>query len=291
MRVEVIDLRFQGVIKAIASFLVFAPEGPILVEAGPATTIPELVKELAERKVRPEDVKHVLVSHIHLDHAGAAGWWARQGAKIYVHEQGAPHLIDPSKLLASASRIYGDMMDTLWGETLPCPQEAVVPLAGDGTLEVAGLEIETLDTPGHARHHLAFGMGNVLFTGDVGGVRLPDLEYISLPAPPPEFDREAWQQSLDKLRRKPWERFYLTHFGAVDDPRRHLQRFDHLLDEATEFIGKRIHQPREELVKEYYAWNERRGDLTEEIFERYEKANPLFMSVDGILRYWKKRAG
>jgi len=289
VRVEVIDLRFQGVIKAIASFLVFAPEGPVLVEAGPATTVPELVKELAERGVRPEDVKHVLVSHIHLDHAGAAGWWARQGAKIYVHDQGAPHLIDPSKLLASAGRIYGDMMDTLWGETLPCPPEAVVPLAGDGTIQVAGLEVETLDTPGHARHHLAFGMGNVLFTGDVAGVRLPDLEFISLPAPPPEFDREAWQKSLDKLRKKPWERYYLTHFGAVDEPRRHLQRFDHLLDEATEFIGSRVNKPRDEVVKEYYAWNERRGDLPEEIFERYEKANPLFMSVDGILRYWKKR--
>lgn len=290
MRVEVIDLHFQDIIKAIASFVVFAPEGPVLIECGPASTVPELEHGLKRRGVSVDDIKHVLVTHIHLDHAGAAGWWAQKGAKIYVHEQGAPHLVDPSKLLASASRIYGDMMDKLWGETLPVPQDLIVPVAGDGTLSIAGMEVQTLDTPGHARHHLAFGIGDLLFTGDVAGVRLPDQEFISLPAPPPEFDREAWQKSLDKMRKHRWERFYLTHFGLVEDPARHLQRFDHLLDEATEFVGRRVNKPRDEVVNEYYEWNERRGELSREIFERYEKANPLFMSVDGILRYWKKRA-
>ena len=197
--IHTLDLLFQNVPQAIAAYLVIGPEGPLLVETGPGSTLQNLKAQLGRHGLAPQDIGQVLVTHIHLDHAGAAGWWGQQGAQIYVHHVGAPHLIDPSRLLASAARIYGDQMDTLWGPMLPTPAEKVTAVYDGDIIQAGGLEFLALDTPGHARHHHVYRLGNLAFTGDAAGIQLPDSRLIDLPAPPPEFELEVWQQTIDRL--------------------------------------------------------------------------------------------
>lgn len=289
MSIEVLDLHFQGRPQCVAAFLVHAPEGKILVECGPATSRPYLLQELADRGVQPTHIQALLLTHIHLDHAGDAGFWAQQGVTVYVHPVGAPHLLDPSKLLVSAGRIYGDHMDRLWGEIVPCPPENVVAWSPDQPRNICGLEITGWDTPGHARHHLSYQIGKELLAGDVAGVRLPGSEFISVPAPPPEFEEEVWQQTIGKLEALDLERIYLTHFGPVDDVRGHFASLQERVAAVAGFVGERRAQMgREELVQAYTEWQKPHFPDAA-TFDRYEQANPLFMSVDGLLRYWKKR--
>lgn len=290
-----IDLYFQGTPQAIASYLVIGPEGPFLIETGPATTRPVLLAALAEHGYSPADIQHVLVTHIHFDHAGSAGWWAQQGAKVYVHHVGAKHLIDPSKLIASATRIYGERMEKLWGEILPAPAEQVVLVHDGDVLEVAGVEITAVETPGHAWHHHAFKMGDVAFTGDATGLRLPGYQLVDLPAPPPEFDLETWQNSLDRLQKENFSRIYPTHFGEVADVYDHIERLREVMVLASRFIHNLMDTGLDEaaIVPLFETWTRERAQLAglpEEIMQRYELANPLYMSVTGIMRYWRKRA-
>src|SRR6185503_16739075 len=171
-RVITLDLNFQGRPHAIASYLIRPPKGDaaVLIESGPGSTLASLEAGLAREGLSPRDVTHVLLTHIHLDHAGAAGWLARQGAQIYVHPVGAPHMLNPQKLLASAARIYGDRMESLWGEFLPVPENRLkVPKDGE-TIVVGNLEFVPLHSPGHAEHHYAYMFEDMIFCGDVGGV-------------------------------------------------------------------------------------------------------------------------
>jgi glyoxylase-like metal-dependent hydrolase (beta-lactamase superfamily II) len=291
-----LDLNFQDTPNTIAAYLVVGPQGPVLVETGPGSTLETLKARLAEHGYTPADIRHVLVTHIHLDHAGSAGWWARQGAQVYVHHVGAPHLIDPSRLLTSVRRIYGDAMDTLWGETLPAPAERVRALYDGDTLQVAGLTFTALDTPGHARHHHVFRLGTVAFTGDAAGICVPGSTFISLPAPPPEFDLEAWQGTIARLLDQSLTTLYPTHFGPVEDVREHLEALAALIHRAAEFVRLRMQAgvERDALAKEYLAWNRERArsqGLSESSFQQYETINPLSISVDGLIRYWHKRGG
>jgi glyoxylase-like metal-dependent hydrolase (beta-lactamase superfamily II) len=295
MRIETLDLDFGQTPETIASFLVFGPEGPVLIETGPASTLPNLLARLEEHGVAPGDVQHVLVTHIHLDHAGAAGWWAQQGATVYVHPNGARHLIDPSKLLTSAERIYKDRMAELWGQTLPAPAERVVAVEGDSTIEAAGLSFIALDTPGHARHHHVYRLGDVAFTGDAAGVRLGERHWIDLPAPPPEFDLEAWKTTLDRLRRENLDVIYRTHFGPTTDVSAQLDRFESHLDEGAALVRDLMAEglDRDSMIERYNEtmWTLASQDgVDDEVALAYELANPRFISVDGIARYWRKRA-
>lgn len=294
MEIHPLDLRFQGAPQVIASYLVLGPTGPVLVETGPGSTLPTLLSELAHFGVQPADVRDVLVSHIHLDHAGAAGWWARQGARIHVHHFGAPHLIEPGKLLLSATRIYGDRMEPLWGEFLSAPAERVHALHDGDVVEAGGLRFTALDTAGHARHHLAYQLEDVIFTGDVAGVHLPDQRHIHLPTPPPEFDVSAWLASIERLRALKPRRLHLTHFGAVADPEAHWEQVMPLLRAVTEFIGNLVREglEREAIVARftgYEAARQQADGLSEADRWRYATVGPMEMSVDGILRYWQKR--
>ncbi|MBI3924701.1 MAG: MBL fold metallo-hydrolase [Armatimonadetes bacterium] len=292
--IHILDLQFQGLSQAIASYLVRGPGGWALVEAGPASTWQELSAALGRFGLQARDIPDVLVSHIHLDHAGAAGWLAREGARIYVHEKGAPHLIDPSRLIASASRIYGDRMQKLWGTILPVPEEQVVPLCNGQNIEVGGLVFEALDTPGHADHHMAFLLSNVAFTGDVGGVRLPGTGYLSVPAPPPEFRAEKWLESVARLKKLGLKKIYPTHFGVFDDCAYHFEELERLVQDCSDRVRGELEAgvPRDDLVLRYREreWQRaREAGLDEQQFLTYETANPLFMSVDGITRYWHKK--
>ena len=293
MRIETIDLEFQGTPRVIASFLIHGPRGPVLVETGPGSTLSTLLAALEQRGVRPADVRDVLVTHIHLDHAGAAGWWAQQGARVWVHPVGAPHLVDPSRLLASAERIYGDRMDELWGEVLPAPAERVIPVEDGATLEVGGLRIAAIETPGHAWHHHVYQLGDAAITGDATGIMLPGSRWIDLPAPPPEFDLAAWKASLNRLRGLDLRTLYRTHFGATSDVENELTRFEEVLDRGVAWIREMLDggYERERMSEEFgarmRAWATRTGTGASSARD-YELANPREMAVDGIARYLRK---
>jgi glyoxylase-like metal-dependent hydrolase (beta-lactamase superfamily II) len=293
-QIHILDLNFQNMSQAIAAYLIETDGGPVLVETGPGSTHEALLAGLAEHGYQPDAVKHIFVTHIHLDHAGAAGWWAQQGSQIYVHEVGAPHLIDPSRLLSSAQRIYGDMMDRLWGAMVPAPAANVTALADGATVQIGSVTFSALNTPGHAYHHHAIELGDVAFTGDAAGVHLPGTHFTALPAPPPEFNLEAWQQTLDRLLARNFSAIYPTHFGPITAVTDHLTSFRTLMEEAAHFVRRRMAagMERDELVREYLAWNYQRAEaegVTEQLAQRYEAANPNFMSVDGIMRYWRKK--
>ncbi|MGC8855207.1 MAG: MBL fold metallo-hydrolase, partial [Anaerolineae bacterium] len=214
-----IDLNFQGKNQTIAAYLIRHPDGAVLIESGPASTLVGLQAGLAEWGLSTRDVTHVLLTHIHLDHAGAAGHLARQGAEIIVHPVGAPHLINPEKLLASAVRIYGEMMGPLWGETLPVLAEKVRVVQDSEEIAIGPLRFVAINTPGHAEHHYAYQFEDLCFSGDVGGVRLPGYPYLRVPMPPPELHIERWRESLKRLRQLDIQRIAPTHFGIFDNPR------------------------------------------------------------------------
>lgn len=291
MRIHTIDQEFLGTPQVIASYLIEAPKGNLLIETGPASTRAVLEKKIEELGFALDSIRHVLVTHIHLDHSGGAGYWAERGATVYVHPKGARHLISPERLLASAQRIYLERMDELWGTTIACPPDRVA-VFDDEVLHLGGLEVRAYDTPGHAGHHLAFGIEDVLFTGDVAGVSLPGSDYVSVPAPPPEFDREAWFKSLETLSKVKANKLYLTHFGLVEDPESHFSQLKERIKECVEFIETERAQSTENLEQRYSQWDRERATakgLDDETYSAYERANPSFMSAQGIARYLHKR--
>ncbi len=295
MQIETIDLQFKGISQTIASYLIIGPDGPILIESGPGSTTEALVSGLAKHGFVPADIKHLLVTHIHFDHAGAAGWWAKQGAHVYAHHFGAKHLIDPSRLIASATRIYGDAMDTLWGKLLPIPAEQLTSLYDGDTVEAAGLTFEVIETPGHARHHHIYRLGDIAFTGDATAVIIPSANLTDLPAPPPEFDREAWLHTLDRIEAEQFSAIYPTHFGRVDAVQTHLDSIRPLLMDASTFVKSKMDDglTRDEIIAAYRKWNEARAEqagLSPHQIAQYAAANPQDMSVDGIMRYWRKKS-
>ena len=290
-----LDLNFLGTPQAIAVYLVPHREGALLIESGPGSTVAALERGLAAHGYTLDQITDVLLTHIHLDHAGAAGHLARRGARVHVHPIGAPHMIAPERLLTSARRIYGDQMDALWGEFLPVP-EAQVNIPQDGQpLRIGEHTFVPLDTPGHARHHFAYWWPEqgVLFTGDVGGVRLPGVRHMRLPMPPPEFHLEQWRASLQRLREVDARVIVPTHFGPFDDVAWHLDRLEALLDDIEALLSRVMPaQPDEPTMREVLAqwvaeWNRRDG-VDEALHRAYEAANPTWMSAAGVLRYWRK---
>ncbi len=294
-RIEIIDLEYQRSAGLIASFLVFAPDGHLLVESGPGSTLGAMTAGLASHGLEPSDIDYLFLTHIHLDHAGAAGWWAQRGTTVCVHEIGAPHLIDPSKLITSATRIYGDQMDTLWGDILPAPAGSVRAIAGGDVVEACGLELRAIYTPGHAGHHHAWRLDDVGFVGDSMGIRGGSIPWLDLPAPPPEFDLELWKASLEKLRAERFATIYRTHFGPRTDVAEEIDRIESLIERSAAKIRSMLDRglERNEMVARYREWMagvaaEEGGDPQALLGE--EKLNPRHMSVDGIARYWRKRA-
>ncbi len=292
-RVIALDLNFQGRPHAIASYLIKHSEGAVLIESGPGSTLPALQAALAQEGLSPRNITHVLLTHIHLDHAGAAGWWAGQGAKIYVHRVGAPHMIYPEKLLASAARIYGDRMQTLWGDFLPVPEDQLIVAKDGEEIVINDLRFVPIDTPGHAEHHYAYLFEDICFSGDVGGVRIPGYQYLRVPMPPPELNIERWHASIARLRREKFKIIAPTHFGMFDDVAWHLNEVDKGLNSASRWLEEVMptDPSLEQMRQSYTDWIMEEGKqfgLDEEVVRAYELANPLGMSADGLLRYWKK---
>src|SRR5438067_2109624 len=208
------DLHHQGEERVIGVYLLETVDGLALNDCGPSTCIPALKERLAERGLALTDVRHLLLSHIHLDHAGAAGTLVREhpGLQVHVSEIGAPHLVDPSRLEASARRLYGEAFDTLWGELAPVPEENV-HIVGDRVLG-----FDCFASPGHAAHHVVYmGGDGTAYCGDAAGVRIQPHRYVMPPTPPPEVDLDAWHQTLDHLETRQPQALALIHFGVAHD--------------------------------------------------------------------------
>jgi len=288
-----LDLNFQGRKQAIAVYLIKHSSGAILIECGPGTTLPALQAGLKAHGFSASDITHVFLTHIHLDHAGSAGWWAGQGAQIIVHPNGAPHMLNPEKLLASAARIYGDQMETLWGEFLPVPQNQLKIASDAEEIAIGALRIKAINTPGHAEHHYVYLFEDIAFTGDVGGMRLPGLRYLQLPMPPPELHFGKWHETLKRLRKEKFNRIAPTHFGIFDDPEWQLDEVEKELTAAEKWLEAVMPaEPTIEELRQKFAdrMNEqtRAQGLSDNTVKTLGAANPLGMSADGLLRYWKK---
>lgn len=288
-----LNLHFQDVSGTIASYLLPHPSGAVLVECGPGSTFDVLTRGLANHDLTPADVTDVLVTHIHLDHAGAAGHLARHGTTVHVHHVGAPHLADPTKLLNSAERIYGDAMDRLWGTTHPVPGDQIHELHDGDVIEIGPLSFTALDTPGHAYHHMAYLLDGICFTGDVGGVRMQNTGHVMLPLPPPEIHLGLWRESLATLRQANIDRLALTHFGLFDDVDWHLEALERALDRTEQWTASTMEDPPPEALFKTHvsAWQRdlaRADGVDAATWNRYETANPPWMAAAGLKRYWKK---
>jgi glyoxylase-like metal-dependent hydrolase (beta-lactamase superfamily II) len=272
-----LDLLHLGRERVIGIYLLETPEGPALFDCGPATCVPVLKERLRLRGLELHDVRHLLLSHIHLDHAGAAGVLVREHHELQVHVSpvGAPHLIDPGRLEQSARRLYGDEFDALWGELAPVPQENV----RETDDRVLGLDC--FPSPGHASHHVCYVDGDgTLYAGDAAGVRIQPSRFVLPPTPPPEFDLEAWESTLDELEQRDPARLALIHFGVADEPREHLAELRRRLRAWTSLVGDGANEERFEA-----AATEELGDDA----PQYEQAMPLWQSYAGLERYWEKR--
>ncbi|MEM1440841.1 MAG: MBL fold metallo-hydrolase [Verrucomicrobiota bacterium] len=293
MRICSLDLQFQNHSRAIASFLVEGPEGAVLIETGPESCRETLLSELQSYGRKPEQIDAVFVTHIHLDHAGGAGWWAQQGVPVYVHPKGAKHLIDPSRLEESARMVYGERFDELWGAMVPAPENQINLVEDGQVVAVGGLEILPIETPGHCFHHHAYAVEDVLFCGDAAGARIDANEYTSVTSAPPQFHLEHTLASLQKLSDQKARTLYLTHFGEVENPDKHLEAYREAVELNATFVQQRLAEgmDAESLQIVYKAFQMEqafRAQLDEKSWSTYEKVNGCAMCADGIRIYWEK---
>ncbi|GAB4409114.1 MAG: MBL fold metallo-hydrolase [Bacteroidia bacterium] len=292
--IHILDLHFQAD-RTIAAFAVETQDGLVLIECGPHSVYPHLLAGLNRLGYQPADVRHVLLSHIHFDHAGAAWALAREGATIHVHPAGYKHLQNPGRLYASAQRIYGDQMDVLWGAMHGIDEEKLKSVPDEAEISCGEVTFKAWYTPGHASHHIAWQMGGVLFTGDVAGCRI-DGGPVSPPCPPPDIDIELWQASLERIRRIDPEMLYLTHYGKIEAVAEHLAKLEQtLLDWAAWMHPHAVAGTDAAAItpdfQAYAGQQLRLAGLDDVAIARYEAANPAWMSVAGLLRYWAKKLG
>jgi glyoxylase-like metal-dependent hydrolase (beta-lactamase superfamily II) len=293
MSVHVLDTRQLGRPGIIAATAVEANDGLILFDTGPESTFDNVAVEIQKVGFAAKDVRHVFLSHIHFDHAGAAWRFAELGATIYVHPRGAPHLIDPAKLVASATRIYGDEMGRLWGRFAPVPTERVTVLQDNDRVHVAPFDVRAIATPGHASHHHVYQWDDNLFGGDVAGVRLGGGPPVP-PFVPPELDIELWIESIEKIRGLNIARLFLPHFGAIEGSiSAHLDALEKCIRRwATWFRDRmRAGDGEKQLIPAFagfVASELREAGAIDEEARDYECADPSFMAVGAAMRYWQK---
>lgn len=289
--IHILDLDFLEESHVIANYLMESDDGLILIETGPETTFDNLKKAIAAKGFDWKEVNHVLLTHIHFDHAGAAWKFAENGAKIYVHPIGLPHMNNPEKLWNSAKRIYQDDMERLWGEMKPIDKDLLVGVEDGDKLDIGGVKIKAFYTPGHAVHHNAFKVGDVIFTGDVAGVKINNGPVVP-PCPPPDINVEAWKKSIATLKTENPKALYLAHYGKVAHPVEHLNALEEILDDWAQWMKPHYNakESPEKITPEFVKYTQdklREKGVSEEDIEKYEKGNPSYMSVTGLLRYWK----
>ncbi|MDQ6860473.1 MAG: MBL fold metallo-hydrolase [Verrucomicrobiota bacterium] len=291
--IHVLDTRQLDRPGIIAATAVETDDSLVFFDTGAESTFNNIAAELQGIGARPEDVRHVFLSHIHFDHAGAAWRFAELGATIYVHPRGAKHLIDPTKLIDSATRIFGDEMERLWGRIAPVPQEKLKILQDGEVTRVGDVAIRAIETAGHATHHHVYHWEDNLFGGDVAGVRLGSGPVIP-PFVPPELQIEAWLESIDKMRALHATALYLPHFGKVTaDLASHFDALEQRVRRWATWFRDRLRAGDDEaqIIPQFSAYELEellRDGAREEQWPDYEAADPSFMAVPAAARYWRK---
>ncbi len=291
-----IDLEFMGRRHAIATGVVRGGGSLVLVDPGPASCLDALEAGLQGIGARLSDVDFLLLTHIHLDHAGATGTIVRMHPhiRVFVHDRGAPHMADPSKLLASASRLYGDRMDRLWGAVEPVPQDRLIVVQGGERVEAGGRTFDVAYTPGHASHHVSYfdGSSGIAFVGDTAGVCI-DGGYVLPPTPPPDVDIEAWGASVERIGAWAPSTLFLTHFGPIMDVRPHLQTLMEHLHVTAQMVRRTLTlEGADEERSARFAEDlrrEMRQTMTDAQIASYPVAAPFEQLWLGLARYWRKR--
>ena len=294
---QTIDLKHMGRSNYVASRLMVTGEGPILLDTGPGSTLEHLKTGLADAGLGVGDLRAVLLTHIHFDHAGATGLLLEEnpGIEVFVHERGAIHLVDPSKLVASATRVFGDDMDRLWGRFLAVPADRVRPLKGGETVSIGGRQFEVAFTPGHAVHHVSYfeAADKTAYVGDTGGIRLPTIPFAMPVTPPPDFDYEAWIGSLATIEAWQPRRLFCTHFGFSDDPPTHLAQLRAGLREWTESAGRLLRWDAAD--EDRAAAFDREvvaglaGKATPAAIQTHADFSDFKASWYGLARYWRRK--
>ena len=291
--IHVLDTRHLGRPGIIAAVALETNDGIALFDTGPESTFDNIAASMRAAGFAPNDVRHVFLSHIHLDHAGAAWRFAETGATIHVHPRGARHLIDPARLMESATRIFGDEMQRLWGEMRPISGDKVQVTDDNRASRAGQFEVRSLETPGHASHHNVYHWEDKLFGGDVAGVRLDGGPPVP-PFVPPELNVESWLESVEKMRALAATQLYLPHFGLVKgDLTAHFDALEERVRRWATWFRDELRKGRgeSELVPEFARYEAQ--DILESgaVMERladYEQADPSFMAVTASIRYWQK---
>jgi len=294
---HIIDLRFQGRERVIATAVFQSAGGFVVIDPGPTTCLPALEAGLARLGGSLEDVRTILLTHIHLDHAGATGTVLRRApaARVAVHERGAPHMIDPAKLIASATRLYGDQMEALWGAFEPAPAARVDVLRGGERLRAGDRTLAVAYTPGHAVHHVSyFDEGErTAYVGDTCGIRVAG-DYTIAATPPPDIDLDLWQASLATIETWQPRALMLTHFGLVDGAAAHLAHYRQVLRESADVVRRSLEEGEsdEGRVASFVAHMRAgaRGSLPEHEAVALEAAAPFEQIWAGLARYWRRQA-
>lgn len=295
--ISYLDLKFQGTPRIIATAVLQGPFGVALIDPGPSSTLPTLRHELGRSGISIGDVTALVLTHIHLDHAGACGTLVRErpGLRVYVHEKGAPHMMDPERLLASATRLYGDAMERFWGEVRPVPRDAIVALAGGERLEVGGRELQVAYTPGHASHHVSYFNPDtgIAFVGDTAGVKVAPGGYVLPPTPPPDIDLELWNDSLARIEAWRPETMLLTHFGPAAPYGAHITELRDRLAFTADLVRASLAREEDDEAREAWFAEQLRLELRRHLGEgeahAYEIAGPFDLNWRGLARYVRKK--
>jgi glyoxylase-like metal-dependent hydrolase (beta-lactamase superfamily II) len=295
---SVIDLNWVGHPRSIATAVLRSENSAALVDPGPASSLSTLREQLAAQGLRVSDLNAILLTHIHLDHAGATGALVRENPRlqVYVHENGAPHMSDPAKLLHSASRLYGDSMLPLFGEFLPVPQTNLHALQGKEVLQLAGRKLEVLYTPGHASHHVTYfdPQEGTAFVGDTTGISVNGHPFILPATPPPDISLELWDTSLEAIAGLHPRRLFLTHFSFSDHPAEHIAHYRERLHHWSERVASILAGGLDEQAHVQKFIEEVHTDaakyISDEELERIAFAAALNLSWLGLVRYHRKRA-
>ncbi|MDA1305894.1 MAG: MBL fold metallo-hydrolase [Acidobacteria bacterium] len=297
--VDYADLHFVGYPGVIATVLLHGVEGVAIVDPGPSTSLPVLEAALRTRGFAWADVQAILLTHIHLDHAGATGSILALApqATVYVHERGSAHLIDPSKLLVSAARLYQDDMARLWGEVLPVPAERVHILGDTAALTVVGHKVDVAWTPGHAWHHVSYFLPatGIALVGDTAGIARMGGHTVIPPTPPPDIDLEAWRSSTETILRWNPDTLFLTHFGPRQAPRVHFQQLWQQLDSWSETVQATLARPDlDDQARARVFVDAVTADLVQDASAEdalsFAKAARFDFSWTGLARYWRRKS-
>jgi glyoxylase-like metal-dependent hydrolase (beta-lactamase superfamily II) len=302
--VDYFDLNFQNTPRIIATVLLHGPHGSArggvaIVDPGPSSTLSVLNGTLEQKGIGWRDVESLVLTHIHLDHAGASGTLvaAHPHLRVFVHEAGAPHLVAPDKLVASATRLWGDAMHRLWGEVRPVPAAHIQQLKGGEKISTGGRTLDVAYTPGHASHHVSYldSESGVAFVGDTAGVQLglPGKTFVLPPTPPPDIDLEVWRESIERIDAWRAETLFVTHFGPAAPSRPHLAELRSQLTLVGRLAKESLEQGSDDLAHEVWFHEALRSEIRARLGDdaaAYEVAAPFNLNWRGLARYWRKKA-